>query len=118
MERTLIVRTSFAAAHRLGPEYGECANVHGHTWRLEVELLHRDRTWPFMDFRRVKELLRLIVPDHQDLNQWPELKGRMPTSEAVIDTLWLLLHHYMPNEVFIARMRLWETPDCSVEIQA
>jgi 6-pyruvoyltetrahydropterin/6-carboxytetrahydropterin synthase len=34
--RTLIIKDKFDAAHYLKDYEGDCANLHGHTWRVEV----------------------------------------------------------------------------------
>ncbi len=37
-----MIRTSFAAAHCLIHYQGECENLHGHNWKVEVSVLARE----------------------------------------------------------------------------
>jgi len=75
-----IVR-EFAAAHRIAGYRGECANLHGHTWRVEVQLYARSLAalsgddaagevvdGMLVDFRYLKRLIDDILPDHKYLN--------------------------------------------------
>jgi len=55
----LVVETGFAAAHRLREYHGDCENLHGHNWKLEVVLAAEklDKMGMVCDFRVVKKHL-------------------------------------------------------------
>ena len=38
----LTIRTSFAAAHNLINYQGDCENLHGHNWKVEVAVTARE----------------------------------------------------------------------------
>ena len=53
---------TFNAAHRL-PEHEQCKNLHGHTYKLEVEIEgETDNTGMIIDFLKFKDFVdRLII---------------------------------------------------------
>ena len=56
----LVVEDTFAAAHRLLKHSGKCRNLHGHTWRVRVEIEGRpdEETGMVVDFGEVKQIIR------------------------------------------------------------
>ena len=77
----------FDAAHRL-PDYdGKCANLHGHTWKVEVEIktkaLIEDRF--VLDFTVLKQIVNTL--DHKYLNDLIEV----PTAENIAKYFWLAI---------------------------
>lgn len=80
----------FSAAHRLPhvPEGHKCGRMHGHTYRLRVEVVGEAQGklgW-VVDFGDIDDVLRTLVAklDHRVLN---EIKGlENPTSENLV--LW------------------------------
>jgi 6-pyruvoyltetrahydropterin/6-carboxytetrahydropterin synthase len=83
----LKVVTSFAAAHNLNNYQGECENLHGHNWRVEVAVTARelDKAGLCIDFKilkaETKELLSTL--DHKYLNELPSFIGLSPSSENI-----------------------------------
>ena len=76
----LTVKEEFCAAHRLKDYDGECANLHGHTWEVEVTVQHTT-LWDngiAMDFKDIKKSLKALLPDHKCLN---EVYDFNPTAE-------------------------------------
>ena len=79
---TLGYRTALDAAHKLLDYEGKCAQLHGHTWKVQVELVGEVRSdGMVMDFHEVKEMVGDVVNkyDHQDLN----LFFAQPTCENI-----------------------------------
>ena len=113
----------FDAAHHLEGHHGKCKNIHGHTYKLEVEV----EAEPFptinivMDFESVKKRVEVLVLnklDHSDLNE--SLKEGNPTAEAIVK--WIVKRlkasqafpsqgneDYNNPRVKVCRVRLWET---------
>jgi len=79
------VQVEFAAAHRLAGYPGECANIHGHTWQVEVTVsgYRLDDQGMLIDFRELKRLVNEAVAgyDHAFLNQIPPFDQVNPTAE-------------------------------------
>lgn len=109
---TLIVKSSFDAAHFI-PDYpGKCARIHGHTWNIEVEIegMELDNLHMVVDFGIIKKELKEILPDHQFLNEYLPIK---PTAENLSKYLYTSLRERFSDRNFnIKSVLLWESPDC------
>jgi 6-pyruvoyltetrahydropterin/6-carboxytetrahydropterin synthase len=81
---------TFDSAHLLPhvPEGHKCGRLHGHTFKVRVEVAGRvdDRGW-VMDFADIKAAVQPLIDqlDHQYLNDIPGLDN--PTSENI--AIWL-----------------------------
>jgi len=104
---------SFEAAHELPWHPGKCKRLHGHSYRGEVTVEGPlDDNGVVLDFDDVKQVLRAEVVDrydHQFLNDFlPN-----PTAELLAVDMWERL---VAAGLHVVRLRLWETPDSSVEL--
>ena len=83
----LRVVTDFAAAHSLRGYAGECSRLHGHNWKLEVEVLATalDDLGMGIDFKAIKTAARNAIAnfDHQYLNERPPFHEINPTAENI-----------------------------------
>jgi len=103
-------RFEFAAAHHLPGFEGECGEIHGHTWRVEIEVegeVHIG-TCMVVDFKRLKEIVEPIIDtlDHSYLN---EIIAN-PTAEAI--ATWIAMNIQEPIEregVHLASVTVWES---------
>ncbi len=100
---------TFDAAHRLDhlPEGHKCARVHGHTYRLVVQVAGEVDPvvgW-VVDFAELKRLvLDVLEPlDHHLLNEVPGLE--QPTTERIAMWIWDRLKPDLPG---LCRVTLWE----------
>ena len=114
--RTRVTRSfSFDSAHELPWHSGKCRRLHGHTYRLEVSVEGPlDENGVVVDFDDLAKVVRREVVerfDHQFLNDLME----NPTAELVAQDAWKRLE---AAGLGVVRLRLWETPDSSVEIVA
>src|SRR5262249_19494503 len=116
----------FPAAHANGHHPGHCANIHGHTWMLEVFVrgaVVDDDARPdqgmVVDFAAIKDAYRAHVEpyvEHQYLNEslaafeLPEL-----TTEWIAAWIVEQLRAPLPG---LARVRLWEGRTSYVEVEA
>lgn len=98
---------TFEAAHRLTgvPEGHKCANLHGHTFTVELRVSgHIDpSTGMVMDFAEIKEAFAPLYAqfDHHLLNDIPGLEN--PTSENLAVWIWDRLHPSLPLDEVIVR---------------
>jgi len=103
-------RFEFAAAHLLPGYEGACSDVHGHTWRVEIEVegeVHIG-TCMVVDFKRLKEIVKPIIDtlDHSYLN---EIIAN-PTAEAI--ATWIAMNIQEPIEregVQLISVAVWES---------
>ncbi|HUP69589.1 MAG TPA: 6-carboxytetrahydropterin synthase QueD [Acidimicrobiales bacterium] len=112
--RTRVTRSfTFDAAHELPWHTGKCRRLHGHTYRLEVTVEGPlDENGVVLDFDDLSSVVRREVVerfDHRFLNDLME----NPTAELVAQASWKRLE---AAGLGLVRLRLWETPDSSVEI--
>lgn len=106
---------SFDAAHKLphAPEGHKCRNLHGHTYRVVIEIsgeIDATTGW-LLDFAEIKSVFNpiLIKLDHQYLN---DIKGlENPTAENIAIWLWNQLKPELSN---LYRIVLYETPTSGV----
>lgn len=84
---TLRILTDFASAHTLRDYPGQCANMHGHNWKVEAEVVadSLDDTGMAVDFKVVKTAAREIAGqlDHRYLNDVTPFDTLNPTAENI-----------------------------------
>jgi len=92
MTYRLSIKDGFAAAHRLVGSGGKCESLHGHNFRviLEVSGDQLDETGMLMDFGDLKGILRAVLAelDHSDLNEHPAFSDSSPSSENIARFIW------------------------------
>lgn len=113
MRVSAIVRSSFCAAHHLEGYVGNCANVHGHTWTVEmkVKMKVNSETGLGFDFRHLKKVLQSVLPDHKNLNEVYEFN---PTAENIAIGLFRSLKAKGLKE--IESVTVWESSNCGIEV--
>ena len=69
----LTIHTHFAAAHNLINYQGDCENLHGHNWKVEVTVCARelDKAGLGIDFKILKRETKALLDelDHKYLNE-------------------------------------------------
>ncbi|HYW91283.1 MAG TPA: 6-carboxytetrahydropterin synthase QueD [Gammaproteobacteria bacterium] len=111
---TLKILTDFASAHTLRDYPGACSRMHGHNWKVEVEVVAHelDRAGIGIDFKRIKQATREITGrlDHRYLNEIPPFDEINPTAEHISRYLYRELAQALDSEtVHISAVTLWET---------
>lgn len=123
----------FDAAHRLVGYNGKCSRLHGHTWKVEVEIFGdiTDSIGMMFDFTSVKKIRDLF--DHKTiLKECIENEELMNTISKVCgaDGLYLMSENptaeNLANEICIIlkqmdallhyRVTIWESPQSSCEV--
>jgi 6-pyruvoyltetrahydropterin/6-carboxytetrahydropterin synthase len=113
---------TFDSAHRLDDYIGKCANLHGHTYKLEVSIKGRtDHRGIVVDFGDIKNIVNeqiIAKYDHRFLN---DLMDFNTTAENMVVHFFAIIDNYLeqldnPTPVQLVRVRLWETPTCYAEI--
>lgn len=114
----LRVEDNFSAAHKLREYKGQCENLHGHTWRVQVVVRTKelDNTGLAIDFRDIKQALDSLIQvlDHTCLNELPVFKDHNPSSENI--ARWL--YNELKNNPLLAKVKLqlvrvWESDTAS-----
>ncbi|MDH5229670.1 MAG: 6-carboxytetrahydropterin synthase QueD [Gammaproteobacteria bacterium] len=111
---TLKVVTDFAAAHSLRNYQGSCERLHGHNWKVEVEVSARtlDEVGMGLDFKTIRRATNDFLDhlDHYNLNDVPPFDTINPTAENIAAYIFKGLSEKLNNErVSISAITLWET---------
>lgn len=106
----------FEAAHKLNNYDGACANLHGHSYKLQVTVSgHIDisqQTYAsdcmVMDFKDLKEVVEesiIKTHDHAYLN----IIYDNPTAEVMVVSMFFSIYKELPLDVHLESVKLWET---------
>ncbi|MHA1868703.1 MAG: 6-carboxytetrahydropterin synthase QueD [Candidatus Heimdallarchaeaceae archaeon] len=110
----LRTEAEFDAAHHLVGYDGPCSRVHGHRWKVVVEVEGRkhqlNKVGILWDFTNLKEIVKEL--DHQDLNKILEFN---PTAENLCCYILARLKEDRPDLNF--RVRVYESPKSSCEVE-
>src|SRR5512136_634361 len=95
-KRTLMYRltisSSFASAHNLINYQGDCENLHGHNWKVEVSVTAADldKSGLGIDFKVLKAETNALLKtlDHKYLNDLEPFKNVSPSSENIARYLY------------------------------
>ena len=111
---TLKILTDFAAAHYLRNYEGVCNRLHGHNWKVEVQVVARqlDEVGMGVDFKVIKDATKSLIGrlDHYNLNDQPPFDRINPTAENIAAYLYSELSRTLNTEtVKVDAITLWET---------
>ena len=110
----LKVKEHFDAAHALIGYDGECKNLHGHTWDVEVEVkgTELDVVGIVYDFKDLKENLKEILSqfDHKYLNEVPPFNSFNATAENLARVVYEQMIDKLPASVSVYEVSVWESP--------
>ncbi len=106
--------TDFAAAHLLRGYDGACARLHGHNWKVEVEVTTTslDSIGMGVDFKLIKQCVRQVTGrlDHFNLNEIPPFDQLNPTAENIAAYLFKELGQRLDGTgTRVSAVTLWET---------
>ena len=118
MKWILKVKGGFSAAHRLYGSGGKCESLHGHNFKveLEVEGENLDDQGMLIDFGLLKGLLQTVLEelDHRDLNEIEALAASSPSSEVLARYILREVKKRMPTpEVEVRSVTVSESDTAS-----
>jgi 6-pyruvoyltetrahydropterin/6-carboxytetrahydropterin synthase len=111
---TLKVVSDFASAHQLHGYPGECSRLHGHNWKLEVEVqaTELDEVGMGIDFKAIKQAARQASDrlDHRHLNELEPFTASNPTAENIAAYLYREIAGQLNGpRIRVVAVTLWET---------
>ncbi|MHB8172142.1 MAG: 6-carboxytetrahydropterin synthase QueD [Thermincolia bacterium] len=118
----LTIKAHFDAAHHLRDYQGKCAQIHGHSWQVEVMVAGEelDKTGMLIDFGILKEHVNEIIGvlDHRYLNELDafNLEGMNPTAENIARYIYEHIFKQLKNHqpaIVIEGVRVWESTNAS-----
>ncbi len=110
----LTIHTHFAAAHNLVNYQGDCENLHGHNWKVEVTVTARelDKAGLGIDFKILKAQTKRLLDqfDHKYLNELPWFRDTSPSSENMARILFEQLGQALNSDnIQVERVNIWES---------
>lgn len=117
MFRTFI-ETRFSAAHRINGYQGQCGKLHGHTWKVRVQVKTKtiDEIGISIDFKEVRKLTDSILEnlDHQLINEVPPFDCENPTAENLAKYIYEQIAQKLPECIEIDEVTVWESDNYAV----
>jgi len=112
---TLTVKDHFDAAHYLYDYPGECRNLHGHTWDIEVsvEATQLCQLGMVYDFALLKKDLKAVLAryDHKHLNEIEPFNNISPTAENLARIIFEEMTEAITEPgVVVSEVAVWESP--------
>jgi 6-pyruvoyltetrahydropterin/6-carboxytetrahydropterin synthase len=105
---------TFAAAHAIRGHTRGCQNLHGHNYRVRVQVAAEqlDALGMVIDFADLKAILEQVVGrfDHAVINEHPPFdRERNPTAEELARYVWEEVGARLPAGRKARRVEVWET---------
>ena len=114
----LSVEVSFAAAHQLRGYKGKCENMHGHNWRVQINVA-ADRLNDIdlaMDFHDLKRIAKEVIAplDHAYLNEVFPFTEKNPSSENIAKWIFDSLRKKINADgIRVGAVTVWESDNAS-----
>lgn len=110
---TLKTILDFAAAHSLRGYDGDCAKLHGHNWKVEVQVCGNrlNDIGMLIDFKKIKQHAKQAVEelDHTFLNDHPHFQRVNPTAENIAQYLYTEMAKRIETEdIKMHSITIWE----------
>ena len=110
----LKVVTEFASAHTLRDYPGACSRMHGHNWKLELEVVAKalDDVGMAIDFKQMKNAANEVGDrlDHRYLNDLDPFTEINPTAENIAAYMYREIAAKLNSDTIrVAAVTLWET---------
>jgi len=113
------VVSAFPGAHHLEGYPGACKNLHGHNWKVRVQIIadNINELGIAVDFKVVKDKLDILIQkfDHKYLNELAWFKEQNPTSENISKVIYHELQNsFLEDKVKVSEVEVWESETTSV----
>ena len=98
---------------------GACKRMHGHNWKVEVEVCGNklDNIGMVIDFKEIRNMTKSVVDqlDHRFLNDLKPFKEINPTAENIAQYIHKELSVIMNDkQIEVKSIKLWETEKSAV----
>ncbi len=119
----LTIHTHFAAAHNLINYQGDCENLHGHNWKVEVTVSARelDKAGLGIDFKVLKRETNAVLDllDHKYINEVAPFDKLSPSSENISRFLFEQIGQRLNDgNVKIEKVNVWESDNACASYSA
>lgn len=113
----LTISVNFEAAHYINQYPGKCSRLHGHNWKVEVNIYgdKLDELGMLIDFRDLKATVNELMTklDHYCLNDIEPFCKINPTAENIAKYIYEQLGETQQfnQDVKLRSVRVWESPN-------
>ena len=108
----LSIETGFSAAHQIKGHEGSCKQLHGHNWKVRVEVgaEQLDDIGIAIDFQKLTGLTNQVLKklDHQYINNVSPFDEMNPTAENLARYIYEQIVHKLPDGIIMKQVCLWE----------
>ena len=115
----LSTHLSFSSAHYLNDYEGSCAKIHGHNWKVQIEVSasRLNETGMALDFKDLSDIAWQVIGkyDHRIINELRPFDTINPTAENISCYFYGEIKKLLPAGVNIVKIGLWETEKYLVE---
>ena len=112
----LTVEDHFASAHQLRGYRGKCENIHGHNWRIVLNVSgdKLNELGLLIDFHDLKAILKKITGylDHKNINEIEPFNRINPSSENIAEFITVEVQRELSainNELSVESVTVWES---------
>jgi 6-pyruvoyltetrahydropterin/6-carboxytetrahydropterin synthase len=109
------VESHFEAAHFLKGYKGKCENIHGHRYKVivNIQTSKLNDIGLAYDFVELKKHLNEILGkfDHNCLNDLPPFKEENPSAENIARTIYDRLKPAFNKDPLLLNVQVWESPE-------
>jgi len=114
----ITILSHFSGAHRLRYLHGQCEDLHGHNWKIEVSVTSRRlrKEGVGLDFGILKKEVAKILNtlDHKFLNELHYFSKREPSSENIAKYIFDQLQpETRKHAVTLKKVTAWESETAS-----
>ncbi|MFC1724491.1 6-pyruvoyl tetrahydropterin synthase family protein [candidate division KSB1 bacterium] len=111
----------FSGAHSLSEYPGECANIHGHNWKVKVITTCREvnEIGISIDFKILKTILNDVLSgfDHKDLNKLEYFESINPSAENISRIVFHEFKKKLPENVTLRSVEVFESDKYSARYE-
>ncbi|MFH1613337.1 MAG: 6-carboxytetrahydropterin synthase QueD [bacterium] len=108
----IMIEDYFSSAHKLKEYKGNCENLHGHNWKVQVFVKGQelDKLGILVDFRELKKEVKNILKkiDHIYLNELSFFKNINPTTENIAKFIF----DSLKEKINVFKISVWESEIC------
>lgn len=98
----------FAAAHTLNGYDGDCARLHGHNWKIEVEIIGSklNKVGMAIDFKQIKKQAKKVIVEieHRYLNDHPHFQNKNPTAANIAQ----FIYHQIQTKIESGMVKMYQ----------
>ena len=111
----LTISVNFEAAHYINNYSGKCSRLHGHNWKVEVNISGSklDELGMLIDFRDLKAAVNkiMIKLDHYCLNEIEPFCSINPTAENIAKYIYEQLKETQDfdQDIKLRSVKVWES---------